>query len=82
MKTGKADIAQYPNYNTDNLNRVYAWDVVDIFCALIVASLPTLNGVIDAGISSLKTWASVSRTSTWQIRYLRCLIPASSGLRY
>ena len=62
MKTGKADIARYPDYNTDNLDRVYAWDVVDIFFALIVASLPTLNGVIDAGISSLKARASFSRT--------------------
>ena len=63
MKTGKANIAQYPDYNPDNLYRVYAWDVVDIFFALIVASLPALNGVIDAGISRLKTWASVSTTS-------------------
>ena len=34
-----------------------------MFFALIVASLPALNGVIDAGISRLKTWASVSTTS-------------------
>ena len=63
IKAGKADRAQYPDYNSDNLYQVFAWDVVDIFFALIVASLPTLNGVIDAGISRLKTWAWVSRTS-------------------
>ncbi|KAM0797128.1 hypothetical protein BDR22DRAFT_824635 [Usnea florida] len=44
---------------------VYAWDIVDIFFALIAASLPTLNGVINAGISSLKTWASVSKMSVF-----------------
>ena len=32
---------------TDDFDRVYAWDVVGIFFATVVASLPALNGVLD-----------------------------------
>ena len=42
---------------------VYAWDVVDIFFATIVASLPALNGLVDQSVARLKQWGSTS--SSW-----------------
>ena len=48
---------------SDNLYRVYVWDVVDMFFATIVAPLPVLNDVIGASIARLKTWAWMSSTS-------------------
>ena len=44
----------------DDYYAVYAWDVVDIFFATIVASLPALNGIIDQGIQKVTTWGSSS----------------------
>lgn len=46
----------------DDYYELYAWDVVDIFFATIVASLPALNGVFDIAVSRLKSWGSISAT--------------------
>lgn len=35
-----------------------AWNIVDIFFAIIVASLPALNGVLETGVSKMKAWGS------------------------
>lgn len=43
----------------DDYCTVYAWDVVDIFFATIVASLPTLNGIVDQAIKIVTTWVWV-----------------------
>jgi hypothetical protein len=48
--------------DVDDYYELYAWDVVDIFFATIVASLPALNGVFGTAVSSLKSWGSVSAT--------------------
>lgn len=45
--------------NLDDYYEIYFWDVVDIFFATIVASLPALNGVIDIGVSKLMSWESL-----------------------
>ena len=37
---------------------VYAWDIVDIFFAKIVASLPALAGFLDQSIKKVKAMAS------------------------
>lgn len=42
---------------------VYAWDVVDIFFATIVASLPALDSLIDEGVRKLKSLSSSSSKS-------------------
>lgn len=47
-------------YNIDDYYELYAWDVVDIFFATVVASLPALNGVLELAISKTKSWGSVS----------------------
>lgn len=47
----------------DDYYELYAWDVVDVFFATIVASLPALNGVVDAGIVNLRALASTSSLS-------------------
>lgn len=39
---------------------IYAWNIVDIFFATIVASLPALNGVLDQGIKKMMTIGSGS----------------------
>lgn len=44
----------------DDYYELYAWDVVDISFATIVASLPPLNGLFDLALLKLKTWGSVS----------------------
>ena len=43
---------------TDDTYTVYAWDIVDIFFATIVASLPALNGFLDQGIKKVRAMAS------------------------
>lgn len=48
--------------NLDDYYELYAWNVVDIFFATIVASLPALNGVFDSAISRLQSWGSISAT--------------------
>lgn len=47
----------------DDYYQVYAWDVVDIFFATTVASLPALNGVVDVVIAKLKALGSTSASS-------------------
>lgn len=42
----------------DDYYAVYAWDVVDIFFATVVASLPALNGLVDQSLTNLKKWGS------------------------
>lgn len=41
----------------------YAWDVVDIFFATIVASLPALNGLLDYGLKRLRGSVSTATRS-------------------
>lgn len=42
------------NTGLDDYYQLYAWDVIDIFFATIVASLPVLNGLVDEGIAKAK----------------------------
>ena len=49
---------------TDGFHTVYAWDVVNIvfffFFAMVVASLPAVNGVLDRGIKKVTAMRSRS----------------------
>ena len=47
-----ADVRQDDDYS------IYAWDVVDVFFATIVASSPALNGLTDRYVAKVWTWAS------------------------
>lgn len=47
----------------DDYYDVYAWDVVDIFFATVVASLPALNGLVDDAVKFVKRWGSLSNKS-------------------
>lgn len=53
----------YADSGADDYYQVYAWDVVDIFFATIVASLPALNGVVDAGLGKMKALGSTSAST-------------------
>lgn len=58
----KGSLAQ-SDTGLDHYYQVYAWDVIDIFFATIVASLPALNGLVDVAIGTLKAFGSTSRSS-------------------
>lgn len=49
----------------DDYYTIFAWDIVDISFAIIVASLPTLNGLVDNAISTFTTWYSTHKSSTF-----------------
>lgn len=55
-------------YRADDYYQVYAWDVVDIFFATTVASLPALNGLLDTSIIRLK---SLGASSAWIFSRIR-----------
>ena len=63
----------------DDYCTVYAWDVVDIFFATIVASLPALNGIVDQAIKMVMTWGSSSGLTVFS--RLRSLGPINQSSR-
>lgn len=46
-------------------NLITCGRIVDIFFAILVASLPTLNGLVDNAISTFTTWYSTHKSSTF-----------------
>ena len=51
------------NKSVDDYYSIYAWDVVDIFFATVVASLPALNSVVDPAMSKIKSLSFGSKSS-------------------
>lgn len=64
---------------TYDYHTIYALDIVDIFFATIVASLPALNGVLDTFLATTKNWM-LSTTETSRSKF-RTFAPRFWGSR-